>query len=152
MAQSVASADISRLADALRNSAQQSQETTYQVLVESANYILVEMQARVPVKTRRLYNSLEIRADGNRVIIGPNLLVAPYAPYVDRGTRPHEIVPKRPGGVLKFTVNGQVVYARKVHHPGTQAQPFVLPAFQAWVDSLGEMAAAANIKVVKQYA
>jgi hypothetical protein len=149
---SAASADVSRLADALRASGQQADATTYRVLVESANYILIEMQHRVPVKSRKLYNSLEIRADGSRVIIGPNLMIAPYAPYVDQGTRPHEIKPKRPGGVLVFKMNGQTVFAKKVHHPGTKAQPFVLPAFQAWVDSLGPMAAEANIKVVKQYA
>jgi len=152
MAQSVASANISRLADALRTSGQQADATTYNVLIESSNYILIEMQHRVPVKSRRLYNSLQIRAEGQRVIIGPNLLIAPYAPYVDQGTKPHEIKPKRVGGVLVFTVNGQKVFARKVHHPGTKAQPFVLPAFQAWVDSLGPMAAQANIEVIKRNA
>lgn len=149
---SMASADVSRLADALRASGQQADATTYRVLVESANFILIEMQHRVPIKTRRLYNSLEIRADGSRVIIGPNLMIAPYAPYVDQGTKPHVITPKRPGGVLVFTENGQKIFARKVNHPGTKAQPFVLPSFEAWVDSLGSMAAEANIKVVQQNA
>jgi hypothetical protein len=48
-----------------------------------------------------------------------------------------------------FKMNGTTVYAKKVNHPGTKAQPFVRPAFEAWVDSLGTMAAEANIKVLK---
>ena len=153
MSQSAAYADITQLADALRQSANQSEATTANVLREAANYILVEMQARVPVKSRNLYNSLEIRQEGpDRIVVGPNLNVAPYAPFVDRGTRPHVIEPKSPGGVLAFKVKGQMVFAKKVNHPGTKAQPFVLPAFQAWVDSLGEMAANANTKVVVQNA
>jgi len=40
------------------------------------------------------------------------------------------------------------VFATKVNHPGTKAQPYVRPAFDAWVDSLGTMAAEANVKVI----
>ena len=46
-------------------------------------------------------------------------------------------------------MNGRTVFTRKVHHPGTQPQPYVRPAFEAWVDSLGTMAAEANVKVIK---
>ena len=83
--------------------------------------------------------------------IGPNPNIAPYGSYVEFGTKPHDIVPG-PGRVLVFTMNGQKIFARKVHHPGTKAQPYVEPAFQAWVDSLGTMAAEANIKVIKDNA
>ena len=44
---------------------------------------------------------------------------------------------------------GGKVVTRKVHHPGTKPHPYVEPAFEAWVDSLGTMAAEANIKVIK---
>ena len=44
-------------------------------------------------------------------------------------------------------MNGKTIYARKVRHPGTKPQPYVLPAFEAWVDSLGTMAAEANVRV-----
>lgn len=141
------SADISRLADALRETSKESQFTTQQVLIQSANHILAEMEARVPVKTGKLRGSLRIKVSTDTVIIGPNENIAPYAGYVEFGTRPHEIRPKNPNGYLVFKMNGKTIYTRKVHHPGTKPQPYVLPAFEAWVDSLGTMAAEANVRV-----
>ena len=145
----VGSADIHKLAEALRRSGKDSEATTHRVLVEAANFILTEMEVRVPVDTGELRRSLAIRVEGDKVIIGPNV---PYAPYVEFGTRPHEIRPKSPGGTLAFTVNGKPVFAKVVNHPGTKAQPFVRPAFAAWVDQLGGMVAEANVKVMTDYA
>ena len=148
----VGSADISQLADALRQTAKESGITTQQVMIQSANQILAEMEVLVPVKTGKLRGSLGIKVHTHSVEIGPNEEVAPYGGYVEFGTRPHTIVPKTPGGVLAFRMNGRMVYTRKVHHPGTQPQPFVRPAFMAWVDSLGTMAAEANVKVLRSNA
>lgn len=149
---SVASADVTRLAEALRTTAAQAGITTQQVLIQSSNQILADMMVRVPVKTGKLRGSLGVKVMSDRVVIGPDASIAPYAPYVEFGTKPHEIKPKSPGGVLVFKMNGKTVFARKVHHPGTQPQPFVIPAFEAWVDSLGTMAAEANVKVLKDNA
>lgn len=62
--------------------------------------------------------------------------------YVDQGTKPHVIRPKRPGGVLRFQsgysaktrpgsiisgnggASGPIVTAHEVHHPGTKARGF----------------------------
>lgn len=62
--------------------------------------------------------------------------------YVDRGTKPHVIRPKRPGGMLRFRsgyaaktrpgsiisgpggASGPVVWAKEVQHPGTKARGF----------------------------
>lgn len=148
----VGSADVSRLAEALNRTAKESQTTTQQVLIQASNHILAEMEARVPVRSGRLRTSLGVRVEPDRVIIGPDAQVAPYGGFVEFGTRPHVIRPKRSGGVLVFTVGGTKVFARKVQHPGTKAQPYVRPAFQAWVDSLGTMAAEANVKVLTDHA
>ena len=121
------------------------------MLISSANQILAEMESRVPVKTGQLKGSLSIRVDSDRVIIGPNESVAPYAGYVEFGTKPHIIRPKSPSGVLVFTMNGRKVFAKSVHHPGTKPEPYIRPAFEAWVDSLGTMAADANAKVIEHY-
>lgn len=51
--------------------------------------------------------------------------------YVINGTRPHIIRPRRPGGVLRFTVNGRVVYARYANHPGTKPNDFLRKALRA---------------------
>ena len=54
----------------------------------------------------------------------------PAALYVVHGTRPHIIRPVR-AKALRFTVGGQVVYARVVHHPGTKPNDFLRQALRA---------------------
>jgi hypothetical protein len=55
----------------------------------------------------------------------------PASLYVIHGTRPHRIVPRRRGGVLRFTVGGRVVYAKYSMHPGTRPNDFLLKALRA---------------------
>jgi hypothetical protein len=55
----------------------------------------------------------------------------PAALFTVYGTRPHRIVPRRPGGVLRFTVGGRVVYARYALHPGTKPNDFLRQALRA---------------------
>lgn len=55
---------------------------------------------------------------GDRVEVSAS---APHSIFLERGTRPHPIVPKRPGGFLVFTVGGKTIFARSVNHPGTRA-------------------------------
>jgi hypothetical protein len=81
----------------------------------------------VPVDTGRLRASIRIEQRRNlalrsRYTIGSDVY---YAPFVNDGTRPHIIKPRRPGGSLRFVVGGRVVYAKVVHHPGTRARPFL---------------------------
>jgi hypothetical protein len=55
----------------------------------------------------------------------------PAALFVTMGTRPHRIEPRRPGGVLRFTVDGRVVYARFVQHPGNKPNDFLIKSLRA---------------------
>lgn len=50
---------------------------------------------------------------------------ADYSIYVEVGTGPHDIVSH--GNYPLRNKKGQV-FGKKVHHPGTQAQPFLRPA------------------------
>lgn len=145
---SVGSADIERLANALRESGRQAHATTQSVIIEAANYLVTEMEIRVPVKTGELRDSIGVRVESQRVIVGPT---ASHAPYVEFDTKPHKITAK-PGSALSFMVGGNRVTVRSVNHPGTTAQPFVRPAFVAWVDSLGPMVAEANVKIIREKA
>lgn len=70
--------------------------------------------------------------------------------YVDQGTRPHKIKPKKPGGVLAFqsiytakTVpkivdsgsggsSGSTVFTTGVNHPGTKARKFSEAIAEDW--------------------
>lgn len=54
----------------------------------------------------------------------------PAAIFVVNGTRPHLIRPVR-ARVLRFTVGGQVVYARLVRHPGNKPNDFLRKALRA---------------------
>lgn len=84
-----------------------------------------------PVRTGRLRSS--IRAEPPRffslrgsVTVGSDL---EYAAAVNDGTRPHVIRPRR-AKVLRFSVGGQVVFARLVNHPGTKGTKFLDKALE----------------------
>lgn len=55
----------------------------------------------------------------------------PASIFLVNGTRPHMIFPRRPDGVLRFTVGGQVVYAKVVNHPGSKPNDFLRQALRA---------------------
>lgn len=70
---------------------------------------------------------IEYRATGPHGVITST---HPATIYVVYGTRPHQIRPRRQGGVLRFTVGGVVVYARSVSHPGTRPNRFMIEALR----------------------
>jgi hypothetical protein len=47
-----------------------------------------------------------------------------YAQIVTSGSRPH-IIQARTAKALRFVVGGQVVYTRRVQHPGTRPNPYL---------------------------
>lgn len=53
-----------------------------------------------------------------------------YAHFVEFGTKPHTIKPRR-GKRLAFVVVSKVVAVPMVKHPGTKPRPFLGPAFDA---------------------
>lgn len=52
---------------------------------------------------------------------------AKHARWVEDGTAPHDIRPKR-ASVLRFQIAGRACFSRMVHHPGTHARPFMARA------------------------
>lgn len=145
----IGSADVKKLAEALRRSGEDSQATTFSVIQQASGFLMSEMEARVAVKSGKLRDSIQTRVVGQSVVVGPT---AAHAPFVEFDTKPHIIKPKKAGGVLAFRAGGRTVIVRSVQHPGTKAQPFVRPAFEVWVDSLGKLAAEANAKVITDHA
>lgn len=67
----------------------------------------------------------------------------PYAKYVEFGTAAHDIVPTK-AKALAFVMGGKQVFAKIVHHPGTQGQLYMKRAFddmrQEIVDGLTQAA------------
>ncbi|MEM2257823.1 MAG: HK97 gp10 family phage protein [Candidatus Caldarchaeum sp.] len=95
-------------------------------LVELAEMMVGRARLNAPVETGRLKNSINIvYSDVRRVVAEAS---APYAGFVEFGTRPHIIRP-RVKRVLRFEVDGRIVYATMVRHPGTSPQPYWRPAF-----------------------
>lgn len=147
MSQAARSADIYKLAEALRQASGDSSITTQDVLIDAAHDIKANMERDVPVRTGRLKQSISIQVRSHSVIIGPH---TDYAAYVEYGTAPHVIRPKAGKKALSFTVGGKRVIVKSVNHPGTKPHPYVRPAFEQWADSLGEMVADANVKRLEQ--
>lgn len=54
----------------------------------------------------------------------------PHTILVHNGSRPHRIVPRRRGGVLRFVIDGRVQFARVVNHPGYRGDPFLTKALR----------------------
>jgi len=95
-------------------------------LKESSRQVVNRAKVLAPVRTGRLRSS--IRAEEPRIFslrgsvkVGSDL---EYAAFVNDGTRPHIIRPRR-AQVLRFTVGGRTVFAKVVHHPGTRPYPFL---------------------------
>lgn len=71
------------------------------------------------------------RATTGRDLEGHVTALPAYAKFVHEGTKPHIIVPKKTGGVLRFrNRTGTIVFAKMVKHPGTRSQPFLVDALK----------------------
>jgi hypothetical protein len=62
-----------------------------------------------------LRNSIIVEETTDGFIIGTT---KKYAPYVELDTRPHIIKPKYKQA-LKFSIDGNTIFSKEVHHPGT---------------------------------
>lgn len=109
------------------------------------------------------------------IYVGPKIAQSPQYEifgYVDQGTRPHKISPKKPGGVLAFMwggpgsykaksrpgklrsyaggiKGGALTFRRWVQHPGTKARDFTKVIQRKWQRTVQQqfnvaMAAAAS--------
>ncbi len=98
-------------------------------------------------KTGNLSRSIHVASvteTNVRVVASAN-----YAGIIEHGSRPHEITPKA-AQALRFAASpsgrrlsgaprkgAAVVFARRVHHPGTKPYPFLLPGAKRAVASSG---------------
>lgn len=73
---------------------------------------------------------------------------APYASFVEEGTDAHDIEAPD-GGVLAWDDGGGTRFARRVHHPGTAAKPFLQPAADYAGERVSERIAAGVAARVK---
>lgn len=95
-----------------------------------------EQKIMSPVATGNLRRSIGIGSV--TATVAETIATANYAEFVELGTHAHDIVPRK-AKALRFAVGGNrrlsgtpksgapVIFAKRVHHPGTRKQPFMLP-------------------------
>lgn len=99
---------------------------------EGGDHVMSVTRMNTPVR------SGELRASWKRSPVAPEPTVdgagwhtavstdVSYAPFVEHGTglfgpkhAPYIIKPKNPGGTLRFVVDGRIMFAKEVLHPGS---------------------------------
>lgn len=153
---SVAYADLSGLAENFAQASGQSFQAAAADLVNSyATQVAAMAQSFAPVDTGALKDSITIaRPSPLTAIIGAHV---EYASYQEFGTATrgefggpvYTIRPKKPGGVLVFTVGGRKVFAREVKHPGIPPHPYLRPAFERVITPFGQSLAQLGGSYVK---
>lgn len=89
-------------------------------------------QVLVPVDNGvlRASGQPDLARDRGALVIGSVTYTAEYAAAVHNGRRALTIRARRPGGKLKFTVDGRTVYARQVHQPARAGRPYLAQALR----------------------
>lgn len=92
-----------------------------EILEQGSATIEMDLKRNVPVRTGKLRDSITREVYDSNAIIRTS---SGYGRFVNDGTRPHIILP-RFGRFLRFEINGRVIYAKRVHHPGFTGRRFV---------------------------
>lgn len=88
-----------------------------------------------PVRTGFLRQNITYSVEG---LTGRVVSEAPYSAFVEFGTRPHFIYPRR-AKALRFEVGDRVIFARYVRHPSTSGQFYMRRALEDCLRRLGEI-------------
>ena len=97
-----------------------------------------EQKKLAPRKTGNLARSIQLGSVS--ATAAETIATADYAAAVETGTRPHEIRPRR-RKALRWMDGGRPRFAKRVQHPGTRAQPFMLPGAKKALEDVGLKAA-----------
>ena len=132
--------DYRRLLGAAERSPELANEAMVLALYKSAREVQIIARAKHRFRSSlaaHLEKSVEYEVDPSEMIatVQLNENVAPYAPFVHDGTRPHLILP-RAKQALRWVRNGKFVFSKKVHHPGTKPDQFLYEAGTAAVPAI----------------
>ncbi len=78
-------------------------------------------------KTGALFRSLYNRTTPTGRAVGHDTQAAPQAAFVNLGTKPHVIVPKK-GKALRWPAGGKFAFAKRVNHPGYKGDAYLFRA------------------------
>jgi len=89
------------------------------LLLEAADMGVRVTREQAPERTGRLKSTVRAETGQNHVNIIVGGSQAPYARFLEFGTRPHRILP-RYKKALRFETEEGIVFARRVMHPGVR--------------------------------
>jgi len=93
-----------------------------------------EQKRLAPVRTGNLRRSIHVGHVSTRS--ADTVAQADYAAAVEFGTKPHEIRPRN-RRALRWKDGNRYRFATRVQHPGTRAQPYMIPGAQRAIAGLG---------------
>jgi len=99
----------------------QTKQAAEKAVTEISDLTIQTLQSNAPVKTGFLRSSFQKILFGLTARI---FSIASYVMIVEKGSRPHVILPKS-ARVLHFVIGGQDVFAKSVQHPGTRGTFFI---------------------------
>ncbi|WP_288190263.1 hypothetical protein [uncultured Veillonella sp.] len=109
-------------------------EQLRQAVIESAELVQDEAKQthNFTTKSGKLEDAVKVRSerDGFVGVVYLDEHEAPYARHVYFGTKPHTIVP-RERKALRWPDGGKFVFAKRVQHPGTKADKFLVAALRS---------------------
>lgn len=106
-------------------------------------------------KFKRRTGNLQDSTEGNVIRTSKGHLLrlknnAKYASYIEYGTNPHLIFPKKKR-FLKFNIKGKTIFARFVKHPGTKPYKFMYNAWNASNRIVKEDLIQQTMKIAKEF-
>ena len=101
-------------------------------LREGAKPVLAAMRGKA--RSKRVRKGLRVKFHStarmlHSVEIGPNSKTAARASWEEKGTKAHDIVPKKK--TVLYSKALDKFFPRVIHHPGAKARPFIKPAWEA---------------------
>lgn len=134
--------EIDRVTKRLRKAQDGAPEQARQVMRAVAQGMESEIRDKAPKRTGAMASSIEVEWTGPLTL---KITGSAVAGYVEFGTKPHDIVPRKAEYLVFMGKDGHLVRAKKVHHPGTKPNPFIQPVVHDVMkdlgDSLGKMGA-----------
>lgn len=112
---------LAELREAFKQAPREVDKFLQRATKDAGKLILQTEKEEVPIKTGQLRRSIVMDYRPIAISIYPTVN---YAPNVNFGTKAHVILP-RTKKVLRFRSGNSWVFAQRVYHPGTKANPFV---------------------------
>ncbi len=112
---------------------------------KSAIKVLQIAQKEAPVKTHHLVQRIKARFEP---LVGIVESLAQYSVFVHEGTRPHIILPVRKKALAN--VKRGLMFGRKVNHPGTSPNRFMLRSIKKAIPSIERYFEQAVENIVKK--